>query len=125
MEWQLEDSALRKWWTAHAQEAGPADFRLLATKAINHFMRKCGRLGQVSPTFALFHFLFAIQIRPQLPTKKGTTWRFEVVLPERRGRKLALTVLYVPYSLDSGPSNAFPETTREGGGERSAVPQEP
>ena len=40
-----------------------------------------------------------------LPSVEGSTSRFELLLPESKGRNLALTVLNVPCSLDSeGPS---------------------
>ena len=37
-----------------------------------------------------------------LPNEKGTTLQVSRTWPESQGRNLALTVLYVPYSLDSG-----------------------
>jgi len=39
-----------------------------------------------------------------LRAKRGQLETFQVVLPEGRGRNLAVTVIYVPCSLDSGQS---------------------
>ena len=37
--------------------------------------------------------------------QRGNTVKFEGRVPESQGQNLALTVLYVPYSPNSGPSN--------------------
>ena len=37
-----------------------------------------------------------------LPSEEGTLLDVEWLLPECQGQNLALTVLYVPYSLESG-----------------------
>jgi hypothetical protein len=50
------------------------------------------------------------------PAKTEQLDRFCGLLPERQGHDLAVTVLYVPYSLDSGGRLRVGRGSSEGGG---------
>ena len=65
-----------------------------------------------------FHFDLMWCLSLPLPSEEGTTCFFKGVSPQSPGQNLVLTVLYVPYSLDSGLmgcSNTRPRWLRVGG----------
>ena len=43
---------------------------------------------------------------PPAAERRGTTWIVSRAFPESQGHNLALSVVYVPYSLDSGTACA-------------------
>jgi len=45
--------------------------------------------------------MFPCVSHPRLPARREQLERFKGILPERQGQNQALTVLYVPYSLNS------------------------
>ena len=59
--------------------------------------------------------LFTANGGAPLPSKEGTPSTFQGLSPESQGQNLALTVVYVPYSLDSGLWQTAAGSTAVGG----------
>ena len=52
--------------------------------------------------------MIPIGLRPPIPCEEGTTYKVLMTFTfESHGQNLALTVLHVPYSLDSGPRRSI------------------
>ena len=60
--------------------------------------------GSLTSTFLQETYAFISRFR----AKREQLKRVQGLLPERSGQNLALTVLYVPYSLDSGHTTGVP-----------------
>ena len=64
--------------------------------------RERERPPSTTPQWAQPHPTMLVAFGAPLPSEEETTPRLRVVFPARQGQNLALTVICVPYSLDSG-----------------------